>query len=300
LDDPPVQTFLRALAELPESLALTKLAGLLRCYPLLAGHPYVWPIFFRLYQFASPYEALNQYAEDWLGQLIKAWVEGMTRGKSVSVTVAPSQHGRPPTLFPKLSEQHGWGPSDAADKDRREAMEFIRIYEDLQERLRKLGAWKERAAEFRVKPDHVVSERAWDVQRVFERFMKERGLEAQALDEADYRKIVQTGFNQVYKRQSVRHEITCQLLAALKWSLSEGKSKKVDSGLIHKTLETLRQHLGKDWQDAIRTIHSYRSRGNKPSPPVSVREIGPNRYAYGPANPAVEKAAPTSAHRRKK
>lgn len=240
----PVLSFLQTLNESGEPAALTTLARLLRNYPMILHHPYVWGIFRNLYYLASPLEELNKYAESWLSELIKAWAEGMTFGWDVSITrpeAVSGGRGQKPELFPHLEETKGWHFTDKAHKERLAAREFCRRYEDLMARLKACVDWKAVRRRYRAGRSAAVYEVAERIGPVFERFKQECKISAEALSKGTLLAIARMGLEE-RKGGNPRHKIACALLATLPWHNIRGRSLNVSASLADSTLETLRKH----------------------------------------------------------
>jgi hypothetical protein len=135
--------FLETLNEAGEAAALSKLAGLLRTYPLMLAHPYVWGIICNLYSGVWPFDDLNRDSRAWLLKLVQAWAEGMTVGYRVTITnPGRGRRGRAPELLPHIEDREGWLPTEEAGKEYFDALQFRRVYEDLMARLEAYVRWK--------------------------------------------------------------------------------------------------------------------------------------------------------------
>jgi hypothetical protein len=123
---------------------LTRLVRLLRNYPLMLAHPYIWGIIRNLYGGTWPSAEVNNASDERLIELAKAWVEGITVGYQVSITNPGRGHrGRTPDLFPHLDEREGWLPTQEASREYSDALQFRRAYDDLMQRLQSCLAWRE-------------------------------------------------------------------------------------------------------------------------------------------------------------
>jgi hypothetical protein len=262
-DEPSIRHLLATLNEAGGEAALAKLARLLRTYPMLLGHPYVWGLFSKLYYFATPYEEYNAYAQDQLVDLVKAWAEGMTSGYQVSITRPNAGRGQSPQLFPHLGDADGWLPSEDANEDQRDAVVFRWAYDDLMARLKPCRPWRRDLHEFRDlhseqrDPAPLVQEVAEDVARVFERFQQDWRISTRPLAPTTLRGIVQRGLA-VPKGRNPRHAMTCALLATLRWMNHRGHMIKLTPSLMDSTLETLRKY-GIIWREehALRALPPY-------------------------------------------
>jgi len=129
-DEGPVLRFLETLHESGEYAALTRLARLLRNYPLMLTHPYIWGIIRNLYGGTWPSAEVNKASDEWLIELAKAWVEGITFGYQVSISNPGRGHGgQTPALFPHLDDRDGWLPTREASREYSDALEFRRFYD---------------------------------------------------------------------------------------------------------------------------------------------------------------------------
>jgi hypothetical protein len=262
-DERPILRFLETLNEAGEPAALTKLTGLLRIYPMLLMHPFVWNLFSNLYHFARPHEEYNAYAQDRLVELVKAWAEGMTFGYQVSITRPNAGRGQSPQLFPHLGDRDGWLPSEEANEDERDAIVFRWAYDDLMARLKPCRPWRRDLHEFRdlhaqqrdLAP--LVQEVAEDIGRVLESFQQDWRSSTRPLAASTLQRIVHQGLA-VPKGRNPRHTMSCALLATLRWMNHRGHTIKLTPSLIDSTLETLRKY-GITWQEdhTLRALPPY-------------------------------------------
>lgn|SRR5262249_48589368 len=282
-DDKPIVNFLKALNELPEPMALTRLAGLLKGCPIILGHPWVWDVFENLFYKWAVDDDLHKYIVDWQIELMKAWVQGMTLGLDVSIERTPSRRaGRPIELFPHILERDGWLMSHAATVDHRDAIRFLDLYEDLHYRLKSCNewSWKEIAQQFRQNPDQTVRMVSSDVEKRFEDFKKEWFLTSNIISESQLQQIVRGSLNQTHKKQPLRTDLVCELIATLR-GIQDGNERTLTASLVHKTVATLRKHFGKDWIKSCRPYRPYAAEWLEKHPSVPVRQIAPGRYIYG-------------------
>ena len=98
---------------------------------------------------------------------------------------------------------------------------------------------------------------AEDVGRIFENYKLDRALDGKILNPGELKALVEKGLEETRKRQSLRHEIVCQLLATLCWEGFPTTSKPLDSTMIDETLSTLKKHFSKDWFQDFRKLHGY-------------------------------------------
>ncbi len=247
-DEPPILLFLETLHESGERQALTRLARLLRNYPLILAHPYAWGIIRNLYSGTWPSDEANQASFEWLTELVKAWAEGMTVGYRVTITnPGRGRRGRTPELFPHLDDREGWLPTDEAGKEYRDALQFQRVYKDLMARLEACVRWKTARQKYRKdlktqQPTaHLVRDAAGKVAQAFEQFKRDWKIVSNSLPEEALRKIVQAGL-EVRQGGNPRHKVACGLLATLTWWNIQGQAIKLTSSLVESTLDTLRKY----------------------------------------------------------
>jgi hypothetical protein len=149
-DEPPILRLLETVYGSGERPALARLARLLRNYPLILAHPYIWGIIRNLYSGTWPSDEANQASFKWLIELVKAWSEGMTVGYRVTITnTGRGRRGRTPELFPHLDDREGWLPTEEAGREYRDALQFRRVYEDLMTRLEACVRWKTARQKYR-------------------------------------------------------------------------------------------------------------------------------------------------------
>jgi hypothetical protein len=250
-DEPlPVVRFLEVVAQGDPEAALRKLAGLLRSYPGILNHPYIWAQLYHLYVSSITPEQ----ADDELIKLLDGWVEGMTLGKGRVTTVSVvRQQGQASTVFPHLLEKQGWYPTRLADAERRAAQWLVDAYQDLLRRLGECCRWNEVSRQFR---EYAPAYRASDFsryisrkglvphfQKAFQEFKRNQGLPGheETLDSETMRQILLRGFD-VPRGRSARYKIACELLATLEWVDAEGNRRSPPATLVDSTLDTLRRH----------------------------------------------------------
>jgi hypothetical protein len=273
VDDAPMLRLLETLNESGEPAALTALADRLSGHPMLLGHPFVWDLFRALYRFASPHDAYNAYAQDWLIKLVKAWAEGVTFGYDVVITRPSAGRGQPQQLFPHLRDRDGWWPSTEADEDRRDAEAFRWAYDDLMDRLKPYGPSRENLRDYRELREHardtapLVAEIAEKISRVFHRFMQDWNISREPPPEHILHNVVRAGL-EVSKGRNPRHKIACGLLATLRWVNIQGLTFKLNTSLVESTLKTLRKHEINE--STFKTLHKHgikpRASGPLPQP----------------------------------
>jgi hypothetical protein len=219
LDDESIALFLKSVNDGDDQETLEVLCRMLRFNPKILQHPLIFGTVYGLYQNPALWLQSPVLAEKWVAEASKAFAEGLTHGWSVEVT-KPSlrRQGRPPVLFPHLYERDGWMPTAASMEDARDLYELLGHYEDLHERLRNCDNWKALSADFAEHPTEVVEERAIDTEEVFERFKSDHCWTGRALSKEHYRKMVHDSFLEVFKDNSPRHALTCELLATLHYN----------------------------------------------------------------------------------
>ena len=217
-DEPPILRFLETLHESGERQALARLARLLRNYPLMLAHPYIWGIIRNLYAGTWPSDEANQASFTWLIKLVEAWAEGMTLGYHVTITnPGRGRRGRTPELFPHIDDREGWLPTNEASRDYRDALEFQRVYEDLMTRLAACMRWKTERQRYRKRlkgqlpAAHLVREAAAKIGQAFEQFKQDWKITSSPLSEEVLIGIVRVGL-EVRKAGNPRHKVACGLL----------------------------------------------------------------------------------------
>ncbi len=241
-DEKPVLRFLETLNESGEPAALTKLAGLLRGYPMLLQHPYVWGIFQNLYRLASLLEELKKYKDDLLTELIKAWAEGMTLGLKVAIEKPGRGHGgQVPELFPHLEDREGWLYTEEAEKERLDARELRQVYDDLMDRLKGCVDWKAVRRRYGPGRPAAIYELADKIGLVFEQFKQERRISTAPLSREALVEIARKGLEE-RRGGNPRHKVACALLAALPWYNIRGHPMTLRPTTVESTLKTLRKH----------------------------------------------------------
>ena len=245
-DEPPILRFLETLHESGERQALAKLARLLRNYPLILAHPYIWGIICHVCSGTWPSADLNKAAHEWLIKLVTAWSEGMTLGYRVTITnPGRGRRGRTPELFPHLYDREGWFATDEAAREYVDALQFQRVYEDLMSRLEVCVRWKtvphryRTALKAQLPTAHLVREQAEKIGQAFEHCKSNWKIVHKPLSQEVLHKIVQVGL-EVRKGGNPRHTVACGLLATLTWCNLQGKAMKLTPSLVESTLDTLR------------------------------------------------------------
>jgi hypothetical protein len=260
VDYAPLLRLLETLNESGEPAALTELADRLSGHPMLLGHPLVWDLFRALYSFASPHEAYNTYADEWLIKLVKAWAEGITSGYDVVITRPSAGRGQSQQLFPHLREMDGWWPSTEADEDYSDAVVFRWAYDDLLARLKPCRRWRRDLRDHRDMHKQerdttaLLEEIAEDVDRVFQDFKQAWTISTPPLAPTTLQRIVQKVLAG-RKGRNPLHELTCALLATFRWVNRHGEPLKLTPSLVDSTLDTLRKR-GITWKEehALRVL----------------------------------------------
>jgi hypothetical protein len=247
-DELPILRFLETLYQSGERAALARLAILLRFFPLMLGHPYIWGIIGNLYSGSWMSDEANQASFEWLIELANAWAEGMTLGYRVTITEpGRGRRGRTPDLFPHLDDRDGWLRTEEASKEYSDALHFWRVYEDLTARLEARVRWKTERQQYRKRLNaqqptaYLVREQAEKIAQVFDQFKRNWKITGNPLPEEVLRKIIQAGL-EVRKGGNPRHTVACRLLATLTWWTIQGQPMKLTPSLVESTLETLRKY----------------------------------------------------------
>ena len=246
VDYPQILRFLETVNTSGETAELTRLANLLRNYPLLLCHPYVWDILVHFANVASPFEELNHYAERWLDVLIASWAEGMTSGATVRISRSlwSPKKGRRLKLFPYINEFRGWHLSRRAKNECHDASQFREFYDKLMATLKPCARWKEDRHEYqdsRTEGRTILgSDIAERVAAVFEAFKKAQGVKAPPLNQSRITEAVRKALGLAKGRQP-RHALACGLLATLPFVDARGRAVRLTAQLIDTTLESLRK-----------------------------------------------------------
>jgi hypothetical protein len=262
--EPGLLKFLSAFNQSDETAALKAVLGAVCCDTRLFDHPYV----IALRHFLRENPALSDETRNhWQIALLETYGEHMFVGSyTVKISKIGQPVGRPMTLFPQIKERDGSFPSAANRQQRAEAWTFVELYEEVHQSLdiyqpaeqeRNID-WQGMREDFESSPDKAVEVLAYDLKDFFTQFVSERGI--QLPTEPDCGVIATEGLTEAVENNSPRHKISCGLLASLPLPFYARSKEKVDSGLIHKTLETLRgeDYLGRDAIDLIRRSVSIR------------------------------------------
>jgi hypothetical protein len=220
-DEPPILRLLETLPEAGERQALARLARLLRNFPLMLAHPYVWGIIRNLHSGVWLSAEANQASLEWLIELVKGWAEGITCGYQVSITSpGRGRGGQTPQLFPHLDDREGWLPTEEAAKESRDAIQFRRAYDDLMKHLQPCLAWRTLPRDYRERTKRQLSttllirEQAEKIRQAFEQFKQDWKIVHKPLAQEALQKIVQAGL-EVRKGGNPRHTVACELLVQL-------------------------------------------------------------------------------------
>ncbi|MBI4637613.1 MAG: hypothetical protein HY727_14805 [Candidatus Rokubacteria bacterium] len=245
--DPNVLPFLKAVAEGDEQRALATLRGLLACNPRLLEHPYVFCQFRHLFTVWHPlHDDLTDRAKVELVNLVRAWARGMTLGWKVTITKPPTgRRGQAPQHFPHLDDRDGWLPTEEADKERRDAEEFVRAYKDLKARLSKGVPWKMLRHRYGPSRPGPLYNAADKIHFIFEDFKRAHNIDAPPLERKALTEIARAGLTEP-KRRNPADRAARGLVATLPWYNVKGVALTLTSSGIKSTLETLRKkEIGK-------------------------------------------------------
>jgi hypothetical protein len=265
--EPGLLKFLSAFNESDETAALNAVVGAVCCDTRLFDHPYV----IALRHFLRENSALSDDLRNhWQIALLKSYAEHTLVGSyTVEISKIGQPVGRPMTLFGEIKQTDGSFPSEANRQQRAEARWLVELFEEVHQSLeiyqpaeqdRNID-WHDLKVTFESSPDsaaETVKTLAYDLEDFFTKFVSERGL--QLKNEPDWKAIAMNGLSEAAKNNSPRHEVSCGLVAALDLLLFARSKEKVNSGLIHKTLECLRgdDYLGREAIDVIRHRVSIR------------------------------------------
>jgi hypothetical protein len=151
-DDPDQLLFHNYLHEASyghEDAALTALGEVLIYYPERLWHPYVrWQL--SHLTFLGRYPKLPRKVRDRANSalvgLVEAWVSGL--GYRATLSRSTLRRGQAPSLFPLIDEQEGLRETPEAFRHTLAADDFLSLWDDLMERLKKLR-WKATRNEYR-------------------------------------------------------------------------------------------------------------------------------------------------------
>ena len=274
--EPGLLTFLSAFNDVDEAAALDAVVGAVCCEPRLFDHAYV--VVLREFLRSNPFLS-EETRNRWFVSILKAYIEHVLIGSHrVEITNVGQPVGRPMLLFHKIKEVDGSFPSEANRRQTAAAWDFVESFEEMHQSLDLYQPaeqdgntidWQGMRADYERESTRrsTVEVLAHDLRRFFEQFISNRQLQPTA--EPDYERIATDGLNEAVKGNSIRHEISCALMASLPLTIFPKSPLKIDSGSIHKTLETLRgkDYLGPDAFQVIRHGVSVRLRLLNAKPP---------------------------------
>jgi hypothetical protein len=141
--------YLRHASNGDEEAALTALRQVLIWRPERLWHPYVQSQFSHLLVHEAHSDlprAFRDRANKELVGLIQAWVMGL--GYWAEISRSSSPRGQTPSLFPLIGEREGLHETAEAGRHEQAAADFLMLWGDLKERLKKIP-WKAKRNEYR-------------------------------------------------------------------------------------------------------------------------------------------------------